>query len=127
MLILDTHAWIWYVTESENLSNNSRKAIKSADICGVSAISCWEVAMLCKKERIKLSMDLENWMNLALNFPKIKLLPITPQISIKSVQFDNLHSDPADRFIIATSFVNNSILITKDKKIIDSKIVKTIW
>jgi len=33
----------------------------------------------------------------------------------------------ADRFIIATSLLNQSILITKDKKIIDSKIVKTTW
>ena len=40
MIILDTHAWIWYVTESDKISINALNKIKDVDVCGVSAISC---------------------------------------------------------------------------------------
>lgn len=51
MIILDTHVWIWYVTESSKLSQKAKEAIQEADICGVSAITCWEVAMLVDKKK----------------------------------------------------------------------------
>jgi PIN domain nuclease of toxin-antitoxin system len=49
MIILDTHAWIWWITESENLSVQATEAINKADIIGIAAISCWELAMLVAK------------------------------------------------------------------------------
>lgn len=50
MVILDTHIWIWYVTESSKLSKKAIEHINKANVCGVSAISCWEVAMLVEKK-----------------------------------------------------------------------------
>lgn len=52
MILLDTHAWIWWVTESPNLSSRARRTITRSDELGVSAISCWEVAMLVAKQVI---------------------------------------------------------------------------
>jgi PIN domain nuclease of toxin-antitoxin system len=46
MILLDTHAWIWWVTESMHLSKQAAQAIAQADRLGVHIISCWEVAML---------------------------------------------------------------------------------
>jgi PIN domain nuclease of toxin-antitoxin system len=40
MIILDTHAWIWWVNQSEKLSKNASQAINDADIIGIPAISC---------------------------------------------------------------------------------------
>jgi PIN domain nuclease of toxin-antitoxin system len=128
MIILDTHAWIWYVTESSNLSRNAKIEIKKSDVCGVSAISCWEVAMLVEKKRIAFSLSIDEWMKLALEFEKIRLLPLTPEISIQSVKLgNNFHGDPADRFIFATALATNSTLITKDKKIREYDSSNTIW
>jgi len=128
MIVLDTHAWIWYVTESDNLSQNALNQIKNTDICGVSAISCWEVAMLISKGRLKLNMPTIDWLDNALNFNKIKLLPLTPEISVASTELDqDFHNDPADRIITATALLNNCELITKDKKITNMKIINTIW
>jgi PIN domain nuclease of toxin-antitoxin system len=59
MIILDTHAWFWWLTESPKLSVKSAEAIKNNTIIGIPAISCWEIAMLVSKNRIGLSMDVQ--------------------------------------------------------------------
>ena len=84
MIILDTHAWIWYVTESDKISINALNKIKDVDVCGVSAISCWEIAMLISKGRLKLNVSTKEWINKALNYNKIELIPLSPDISITS-------------------------------------------
>jgi len=128
MIILDTHSWIWYVTESSKLSMKAVYAIKEAEICGVSAISCWEIAMLVEQGRIALTLPIEKWIKLALNYEKIDLVPLTPEISIKSVKKDLInHNDPADRIIAATSIITNSPLITKDEKLRINLLLNTIW
>ncbi|QNP29938.1 MULTISPECIES: type II toxin-antitoxin system VapC family toxin [Cylindrospermopsis] len=107
MIILDTHAWIWWITESKNLSVQATEAINKADIIGIAAISCWELAMLVAKNRIGLSMDVQIWINLALQHPKIQLLALTPEIAVLSTRLPgNFHGDPADRLIVASSLVH---------------------
>ena len=46
MILLDTHIWIWFADESNQLTRNHREIIEHhrAGGLGVSAISCWEVA-----------------------------------------------------------------------------------
>jgi PIN domain nuclease of toxin-antitoxin system len=128
MIILDTHAWIWYVTESDKISINALNKIKDVDVCGVSAISCWEIAMLISKGRLKLNVSTKEWINKALNYNKIELIPLSPDISITSTELDkSFHNDPADRIITATALVFDCELITKDKKISNYSKVKTIW
>jgi PIN domain nuclease of toxin-antitoxin system len=128
MIILDTHAWIWYVTESDKISINALNKIKDVDVCGVSAISCWEIAMLISKGRLKLNVSTKEWINKALNYNKIELIPLSPDISISSTELDkSFHNDPADRIITATALVFDCELITKDKKISNYSKVKTIW
>ncbi len=59
MIILDTHAWIWHVSESGELSDPAWTAIAKAESLGICAISCWETAMLVAKRRLGLTMDVE--------------------------------------------------------------------
>jgi PIN domain nuclease of toxin-antitoxin system len=49
MIILDTHAWIWWLTESPKLSDKAKEAIDNHTIIGIPAISCWELSMLVAK------------------------------------------------------------------------------
>ena len=128
MIILDTHVWIWYVSESDKLSIKALNAIKKADSCGISTISCWEIAMLVEKNRIALTLPIESWLKLAIDQYNIQLIPLFPEISINAAKLGSeFHGDPADRIITATALYTNSILITKDKHIRDSKLIKTIW
>ena len=45
-VVLDTHAWLWWVDDPSRLGKAARETIEAAGSVGVSAISCWEVAML---------------------------------------------------------------------------------
>ncbi len=128
MIILDTHAWIWWTNESTNLSVKALDAIQETDLIGIPAISCWELAMLVSKRRMGLSMDVQVWIDLALQRPKVKLLPLTPEIAVLSTRLPgDFHGDPSDRLIVASSLVHRSPLVSKDEKIQNWQYLQVIW
>jgi PIN domain nuclease of toxin-antitoxin system len=128
MTVLDTHAWIWLTNGSSVFTNAGRREIQKSDALGVSIISCWEVAMLVSKQRLGLSMDVEEWIHTALERPRIRLLPIDPDIAVLSTRLPGeFHGDPADRLIAATCLRHKSALITKDKRLRDWGQIRVIW
>ncbi|KOR32596.1 twitching motility protein PilT [Achromatium sp. WMS3] len=128
MIVLDTHAWIWWITESTSLSISARKIIENANTIEIPAICCWEVAMLIAKQRIGFNMDVDVWLKLALQHPKVRLLPLTPEIAVLSTRLPGkFHGDPADRLIVASSISINAPLVTCDKKITDWGFIKVYW
>jgi len=127
MILLDTHAWIWWVTESKNLSANAAKVIMQANNLGVHIISCWEVAMLVEKGRIGFKQDVAEWVNLALQRPKVTLINFEPKTAVLAARLKGFHGDPADRFLAATCLTHNIPLVTKDQKIHDWKQINVIW
>jgi PIN domain nuclease of toxin-antitoxin system len=131
MIVLDTHAWIWFTSKPQVLSKKGQKAINAAvkekNIL-VSSISTWEVALLVKKKRLELSMDVSDWIAKSESLPFIHFIPVSNSIAVRSVNLPQpLHPDPADRIIIATALSVGAPIVTKDKKISDYKHVKTIW
>ena len=54
MIVLDTHIWVWWVHGDERLSQTRAEIIETheADVIGVSAISCWEIAKLVEYGRL---------------------------------------------------------------------------
>ena len=128
MIILDTHAWIWWVNESEQLPKATRLLIERSNRIGIPAICCWELAMLVAKGRIGLSMDVAVWLDLALQRPGVELLPLTPDIAVLSTRLPgNFHGDPADRLIVASSLSRNAPLVTKDEKITHWGFIPVYW
>jgi len=131
MIVLDTHAWIWFTSKPEALSKKAQKALEAAvkeKNVFVSSISVWEVALLVNKKRLKLSMDVTDWIAKSESLPFIQFIPVSNSIAVKSVNLPQpLHPDPADRIIIATALSLGAPLVTKDKKISAYAHVKTIW
>jgi PIN domain nuclease of toxin-antitoxin system len=70
MILLDTHAWLWYVTESPKLSQPALQAIQQTEQLTVLSVSCWEIAMQVEKKRIGFDRDVEEWIALALQHLK---------------------------------------------------------
>jgi PIN domain nuclease of toxin-antitoxin system len=128
MIVLDTHAWLWWVSKPANLSRAARLRIGAETRIGVSAISCLEVATAIAKGRITLDRDALPWMEQALAVPKVELVPLTPQIAFKATQLGrDFPGDPADRVIVATSILESAALITKDSRIREYAGVNTVW
>jgi PIN domain nuclease of toxin-antitoxin system len=128
VIVLDTHAWIWWIASPRKLSASARRAIEEARDLAVSAISLWEVAMLVAKSRLELDRDVGLWMRQALSAPRIQLVPLSPEIAVRSTALDrDFHGDPADRLIAATALEVDGALVTKDQRIRSSKKVVTVW
>ncbi len=129
MIVLDTHIWIWWVHGVPQLTRTQQEAIVAheEDVIGVSAISCWEVAKLVEYGRLELPCPLEEWLEQALSYPGIHLLPLTPEIAVESTRLPGeFHRDPADQMIVATARVYNCPLVTLDERILHYPYVATI-
>lgn len=129
MILLDTHAWVWWTIDPDQLSETQRQEITEGeeDLIGVSAISCWEVAKLCEYGRLELPVGLAEWFRLALGYPGVSLLPLTPEVAVESTSLPgSFHRDPSDQIIVATARVHECPLVTSDDKIAEYPHVQTI-
>ena len=130
MIILDTHIWIWWVHDEARLTSEQLQTIhdNEAQGLGISAISCWEVAKLVEKKRLLLPIDLDQWFELALSYPGVQVISITPEVAIRSTRFPvEFSQDPADQLIAATALVNNCPLVTSDSKLRDYDQLVTVY
>ncbi len=131
MIVLDTHALVWWVTGDAALSKKAKATIDHEMDAGyivVSAISAWEIAMLVDRERLVLSMEVQSWLATVAQIETVRFVPVDVEIATKSVQLPGeFHRDPADRIIVATARKLAVPVVTKDDKIRAYAHVKTIW
>ncbi|MGT2457782.1 type II toxin-antitoxin system VapC family toxin [Cupriavidus basilensis] len=131
MIVLDTHALVWWVSEDPTLSQVAKAAIVNEQNSGrilVSAITAWEVAALVARERLVLSMDAGSWFAAVGQLDAVHIVPVDAEIAIKSADLPGaFHEDPADRFIVATARKYAAPLVTHDDRMRAYAHVKTIW
>lgn len=120
MILLDTHIWYWWAAESPRLLVKYRDLIDAhrKDGLGLSIISVWEVAKKNQLGKLELDRPLAEWIDIALKFPNVELLPLTREIVLDATALpDGFRSDPADELIVATARVLNLPLLTADSKL----------
>jgi len=128
LIVLDTHAWIWHVTEDARLGRGARTRIRRSDRLGVHPVSCWEIAMLVGSQRMRLGMEVALWIELALSRPKVELLAFTAAAAIRAAGLGGAFpGDPADRFIVAAALELGAPLVTRDTRIADWGQIPTVW
>ena len=90
MLLLDTHIWIrWHNPQPSSMALSERliELIETADTVAISAISCWELGQLVKRQRVQISLPLDEWVQVAV--ADIQVLPIERQIALMGGWFEN--------------------------------------
>lgn len=131
MILLDTHAWIWFVNDPRQLSERARDAISEATTkrsIYISSISVWEVALLVATGRLELTIDVQDWIAKSEALPFFTFVPVDNATFLRSVLLPGpLHADPADRVIIATAIMKGMPVVTKDERIRKYATVKSIW
>lgn len=131
MIVLDTHALIWWVNGDALLSAPAKTAIQAAQQGGrvlVSAISIWEIAMLVERGRIALAMDLDQWLSAVQDLDGVDVIPVSAQVAMQSANLPGeFHKDPADRMIVALARELNAPVITADQKIQRYAHVRWVW
>jgi PIN domain nuclease of toxin-antitoxin system len=129
VILLDTHAWVWWVSDPEKLSSVAREAVEGAREVGVSPISCWELATKAARGKLRLDRDVEVWVRQALARPRVRVSPLLPEIAVAAGKLgaEGFHGDPADRMIAATAIHHGIGLVTKDQEIRSFPRVHSIW
>jgi len=129
VIVLDTHAWLWWSAEPARLSPAARRAIDEAETIGVSAVSAWEVAMLVRRRRISLDRDVMDWVRQALAPARVAAQPLGPETAVAAglLEERDFPGDPADRFIYATALAARARLVTADQAIRAFDPRETIW
>jgi PIN domain nuclease of toxin-antitoxin system len=131
VILLDTHVLAWLVAEPARLSRPAASAIRRARAdqgIGIAAISLWELAMLFARGRLEAMGSLETSVQLVIDRAGVIVKPLTPAIAVLAIQFPpDFPPDPADRLIAATARVEGLTLITRDERIRNCPLIKTIW
>ena len=129
--LLDTHTWIWWHMRPQNLSKKVLSLIgdtgKYSELL-LSAISPWEFSKLLEKGRLGISCDPEDWIESALDMPKLRFVPLSPVIAYRSTVLPQpFHNDPADQIIVATAREENATILTKDERVLSYQHTLSLW
>ncbi|BBP99335.1 twitching motility protein PilT [Burkholderia sp. SFA1] len=131
MILLDTHTLLWWVgggaLSKQALSAIRKESGDDGEIV-VSTITAWEIALLVRRGKIRLSMDVGDWIEKVNRIDGVSFVPVDNNIAIRSIDLPGeFHNDPADRLIVATARSLSAPIVTKDRLIRKYEHVKTIW
>ena len=126
-LLLDTHTFVWYVTNNQKLSSTARQLINEGNNeVLLSIVSIWEMAIKHSIGKLSFELPFEIFISQQLAVNNFDLLNI--KISYLNV-VANLplhHRDPFDRLIIAQAMVEQIPVVGTDE-IFDSYLIQRLW
>jgi PIN domain nuclease of toxin-antitoxin system len=127
--VLNTHAWIWWLDGDPRLPRATADALDALPASArpiLCDISLWEVAMLVERRRLALAIPFDAWLEAAAHPRTVRLQPVTAGIAAEVARLPaTFHRDPADRVIVATCRVLGAPLVSKDRLITSSRLVKS--
>lgn len=125
-VLLDTHALLWFLNGSKELSAKARKTIETEDKRKfVSIASIWEIAIKISLGKLNFEPGLANLD--ALIFENgFEILPITIEHTLVVSSLEFIHRDPFDRILIAQAHFEKCTILTRDENISKYE-VKVIW
>jgi PIN domain nuclease of toxin-antitoxin system len=126
-ILLDTHTFLWFITNDKNLSSLAREIIEDSDNDRlISIASIWEIAIKSSLGKLKLKEPFPKLIPAQLKMNLIELLHI--KIShlslVSTLPFH--HRDPFDRLIIAQSLIEDLPIVSVDTQF-DDYGVERIW
>lgn len=114
-LLLDTHAFLWAISDVPKLSETARIALQDGNnLVFVSAATAWEIAI--KKAIGKLRVPTGSYLD-ELKVHRFTPLDITTEHALAVEQLPLYHNDPFDRLLIAQAQIEKLILVTGDFRI----------
>ncbi len=129
--LLDTHAWIWWVTEDRRLSRRAKAAIAAAlaeQDLWLSLISVWEVAKKVENQQLVLDRPVDHWLDEAVTIPGRGVWELTRPILVHSCDLPKpFHGDPADQIVVASARHHGAVVVTKDQRIRRYPHVHSLW
>ena len=125
--LLDTHTFLWFITDDKQLSQKATKVIVNPDaVKYVSMASLWEIAIKLNIGKLELDMSYDELLQ-QMDINGFSLLPIEFAHTSALCTLEFHHGDPFDRLIIAQALVENLVAISKDKNFTKYDGLQLIW
>lgn len=117
-LLLDTHIFLWLITNDPQLSTKARLAIEDGnnDVF-LSVVSVWEITIKYKLGKLPLPQSPEVFLPSQRKLHSVTTLPLEEECIQQLVQLPDLHRDPFDRMLISQALHHNLTLVTEDHAI----------
>ncbi len=126
-LLLDTHAFLWWVDDAPELTTRARRLI--ADVnneCCLSLVSCWEMAIKVSLGKLRLSKSVERFVTEQLTVNNFTLLNINLGQAARVEKLPFHHRDPFDRLLVAQA-ISEKLIIVSANKIFSRYGVRVLW
>lgn len=126
-LLLDTHAFLWWVADDPQLSQTAKNMISNSDnTVYFSVVSAWEIIIKVGTGKLSLPENPEIYIPSRLISNQFETLPVFMSHVLQINRLANFHKDPFDRLLIAQSLVEDIPIVTIDG-LITQYPVKIIW
>lgn len=117
-LLLDTHTFLWWISDDPKLSAKALELIgDNRNILYWSAASSWEVSIKYALGRLPLPETPEQFLPAELGKNRIESLPIVDAHAFQAGLLPRHHRDPFDRMLVAQAQVESLGLISNDKQL----------
>lgn len=113
-ILLDTHIYLWWLTDSPRLSASAKDTIKNATAVYISSASIWEVGIKIAAGKLEANIE-ELIENIQPN--GFIELPISANHAKQAAQLPDIHRDPFDRMLVAQSLCEPLRLLTADAQV----------
>lgn len=125
-ILLDTHAFIWFVEDDSRLPEKTKSIIENPkNTIYVSIVSIWEIAIKLSIGKLSISKSIESILE-NINSNGFELIAILPEDIITLTYLEFYHRDPFDR-IIASQSINSKYKLVSIDEIFDKYNVSRIW
>jgi len=126
-LLLDTHAFLWWICDDVRLSGRARSLLADGqNEVYFSAASAWELAIKAGAGRIMLPGDPERFVAEQVAANAFQVLPVHIRHALKVFGLPPLHRDPFDRMLIAQAVVEEMPILSADPQLARYP-VEIIW
>ena len=126
-VLLDTHAFLWWLADSRRLSEPARNAIRNeANDVVVSAVSAWEIATKHRLGKLPEAEGLAGDIRGAIVGQGFRELPISVADAERSGRLPGPHRDPFDRLLIAQALAHDLALVSNEEAF-DRYGVRRLW
>ena len=127
MILLDTHAFLWFILDDPRLSVQANNLISDpTNAIAISPASYWEIAIKISIGKYSLPEAYDVFMEREIVINNFSILSITPKHTAALVGLPFHHKDPFDRLLIAQAMVENIPLISADT-LLDRYEIQRIW
>lgn len=125
--LLDTHTFLWWITDKPQLSHLAREIITDADNeLFLSAASGWEMVIKARLGKLQLPDNEDSFISEQLALNAIVSLPVQMSHALHVYALPNHHRDPFDRMLVAQAQMERLPILTADPQI-GRYAVETIW